>query len=204
MNTLTEFHLDALAEIFNVGAGRAALSLSEIVGDEVHLTVPSVEIIKSDKVCLTSLALNNGRFGAVSQHFNGPFSAEATLLITEDHALEIVRDMMGSQVSAEQLAEFEHEAMCELGNIILNACLSAMADMLNITLEGSLPDYEVASSDELLQRFGKNADQSYMLILHIDLVIQKRCAEGKLVFLLSSGSLNNLAEQIKQFIGNLE
>lgn len=203
MNSLTEIHLDALAEIFNVGAGRAAFSLSEIVGDEVRLSVPSVEIIKSDKVCLASLALNNGRFGRVSQHFTGPFKAEATLLFTEQHALEIVRDMMGSQISAEQLAEFEHEAMCELGNIILNACLSAMADMLNIALESSLPDYDVASADELLQRFCQDVDQAYMLILHINLVIEKRHVEGKLIFLLSSASLNNLAEHIKRFIGEL-
>lgn len=203
MNTLTEIHLDALAEIFNVGAGRAAFSLSEIVGDEVHLTVPSVEIIKSDKVCLASLSVNSGRFGTVSQHFSGPFNAEATLLFSEQHALEIVRDMMGSQINAEQLAEFEHEAMCELGNIILNACLSAIADMLNIAFESSLPVYEVASADELLQRFDQDTGQIYMLILHIDMVIEKRHAEGKLIFLLSSASLNNLAEHVKRFIGEL-
>ncbi|MGR9682046.1 chemotaxis protein CheC, partial [Escherichia coli] len=40
MSILNESERDALTEIFNVGAGRAAQSLSEIVGDEVRLSVP--------------------------------------------------------------------------------------------------------------------------------------------------------------------
>ena len=127
---LTDIEIDALTEIFNVGAGRAALSLSEIVGDEVQLSVPELEVLRTREIDERVLALANARFAAVSQIFDGPFDAEAVLLFAEAHALEIVRDMMGSQMAVEDLAEFEQEAMCELGNIILNACLSAMADML--------------------------------------------------------------------------
>jgi chemotaxis protein CheC len=201
VNSLTDLHLDALTEIFNVGAGRAASSLSEIVGDEVKLSVPAVEIIKSDEVSAKVLTLSSARFGAVSQSFSGPFDAEAVLLFTEEHALEIVRDMMGSQMSIEELAEFEQDAMCELGNIILNACLSSMADMLGIALNSSLPSYMIASLAEILDRISGGADQPYILLLHIDLVIEKRYTKGHLIFLLSSTSLRNLVTHIQRFIG---
>ncbi len=203
MSDLSELHLDALAEIFSIGAGRAALSLSEIVGDEVHISVPSVQVINSEDINATTLSLNSGRFGAVSQYFSGPFNAEAVLLFTEEQALKIVSDMMGSQMSLEELAEFEHEAMCELGNIILNACLSAMADILHFTLESSLPGYRVASADEILHRLKKNSNQPYVMVLHIDLAIEKRHTTGNLVFLLSSTSLTNLVIHINQFLGSI-
>jgi chemotaxis protein CheC len=177
MNTLSELHLDALSEVFNVGAGRAAASLSEIVGDEVLLSVPSVEIRKSSDLDLSAISLDSNRFGTVHQTFSGSFQAEALLLFTEEHALEIVRDMMGSQISLEDLAEFEQEAMCELGNIILNACLSAMADMLNIPLDCSLPDYTVATTEEIFRRVSDDEKQPYVLLLHIDLAIEKRRSE---------------------------
>ncbi|MFT2612665.1 hypothetical protein ACMWPE_25085, partial [Escherichia coli] len=81
--------------------------------------------------------------------------------------LSIVRDMMGSQMSLDELAEFEREAMCELGNIILNACLSAMADMLEITLNSSLPQYLVSSPDDISARLASaQGDESYVLVLH--------------------------------------
>ena len=203
MNTLTAIHLDALTEVFNVGAGRAAASLSEIVGDEVKLSVPLIEIKKSSEADTVVLELNSLRFGAVSQQFSGPFDAQAVLLFTEDHALEIVRDMMGSQMSIEELAEFEQEAMCELGNIILNACLSAMADMLKISLNSSLPSYKIATTEEIFKGIMSSTDQPYVLVLHIDLKIEKRQSEGNLIFLLSSVSLNNLVIQIDRFLGNI-
>ncbi|MFA5016986.1 MAG: chemotaxis protein CheX [Methylobacter sp.] len=203
MSDLSELHLDALAEIFSIGAGRAALSLSEIVGDEVHISVPSVQVINVEDINATTLSLNSGRFGAVSQYFSGPFNAEAVLLFTEEQALKIVSDMMGSQMSLEELAEFEHEAMCELGNIILNACLSAMADILDFTLESSLPNYRVASADEILHRLKENSNQPYVMVLHIDLAIEKRHTTGNLVFLLSSTSLTNLVIHINQFLGSI-
>ncbi|HEY8035680.1 MAG TPA: chemotaxis protein CheC [Methylobacter sp.] len=203
MNHLSDLHLDALTEVFSIGAGRAALSLSEIVGDEVRISVPSVQVVNTEEINSATLSLNSGRFGAVNQHFSGPFNAEAVLLFTEDQALKIVSDMMGSQMSLDELAEFEHEAMCELGNIILNACLSAMADVFNFTLESSLPDYAVASADEILHRLKKGANQPYVMVLHIDLTIEKRHTAGNLVFLLSSASLTNLVAHVDQFLGKL-
>ncbi|MDO9169623.1 MAG: chemotaxis protein CheC [Methylobacter sp.] len=200
MNSLNELQLDALTEVFSIGAGRAALSLSEIVGDEVRISVPSVQVISSNDISSTTLSLNSGRFGAVSQNFSGPFNAEALLLFTEEQALKIVSDMMDSQMSLEELAEFEHEAMCELGNIILNACLSAMADILNFTLDSSLPNYTVASADDILMRLKKNTNQPYIMILHIDLAIENQRTAGNLVFLLSSASLTNLVTHIDQFL----
>lgn len=201
MNSLTELHLDALSEVFNVGAGRAAASLSDIVGEEVRLSVPSVEIRRSSEIDVSIMGSQSDRFGAVHQTFEGSFEAEAILLFTEEHALEIVRDMMGSQISLEDLAEFEQEAMCELGNIILNACLSAMADMLHIPLNCSLPDYSVTSTDEIFRRMRDDIDQPYVLLLHIDLAIERRHSEGHLIFLLSSTSLQDLIVQLDRFLG---
>jgi chemotaxis protein CheC len=207
VTVLSEIQLDALTEVFNVGAGRAALSLSEIVGEEVMLSVPSIEVLKADEVNSRVLTLKDDKFATVSQLFSGPFDAEAVLLFTENYALEIVRDMMGSQMSIEDLAEFEQEAMCELGNIILNACLSAMADMLGISLNSSLPTYAMSSPDEITTRLAEkgeeDGDSSYILVLHIDLVLEKHHTEGHLIFLLSSTSLSKLISHIQQYLNNI-
>lgn len=203
MNSLSEIQLDALTEIFNIGAGRAASSLSEIVGDEVKLSVPRIQLYQSTEINAEVLSLNSPRLGAVKQNFSGPFTADAMLLFTEERAMEIVHDMMGSQVSVEDLAEFEQEAMCELGNIILNACLSSMADILSLTLDSSLPAYSVGETDTILRQIISDANQPVMLVLHIDLAIEKRLSQGYLVFLLSSSSLKELLIHIDRFISGI-
>jgi len=203
LSPLSELHLDALTEIFNIGAGRAASSLSEIVGEEVKLSVPRIQLYQSAEISTQSLLLNSPRLGAVSQHFSGPFEADAMLLFTEERALEIVRDMMGSQLTLEELAEYEQEAMCELGNIILNACLSSMADIFSITLDSSLPTYSVNSSEVILQQIIVAADQPVILALHIDLTIERRHSEGSLIFLLSSTSLQELLSHVERFVSGI-
>lgn len=203
MNPLSELQIDTLTEIFNIGAGRAASSLSEIVGDQVMLSVPRVQLYQSSEINADVLSLNSPRLGAVKQHFSGPFNADAMLLFTEERALEIVHDMMGSQVSIEDVAEFEQEAMCELGNIILNACLSSMADILELTLDSSLPVYSVGETNAVLQQIILDANQPIMLVLHIDLAIEKRHSQGYLVFLLSSSSLQELLAHIDHFISGI-
>lgn len=203
MSLLSELQFDALTEIFNIGAGRAASSLSEIVGDEVKLSVPRVQLYQSSEINAETLSLNSPRVGAVKQSFSGPFDADAMLLFTEERAMEIVHDMMGSQVGIEEMVEFEQEAMCELGNIILNACLSSMADILSLTLDSSLPVYSVGETDTILRQIISEANQPVMLVLHIDLAIEKRLSQGYLVFLLSSSSLRELLTHIDRFISGI-
>ena len=203
LNILSELQCDALAEVFNIGAGRAALSISEIVNDEVKLSIPCIEVKKSTEINAEILPLPNERFGTVHQDFSGPFEATAMLVFSEENALEIVRDMMGSQMSLEELVEFEQEAMCELGNIILNACLSAMADMLSISLSSSLPCYTITSCAEVINTITGSTDQDYVLVLNIVFTSVKRQSEGHLILLLSSTSLTNLIRHIDRFLGNI-
>ena len=203
MDNLTALHIDALSEVFNIGAGRAAASLSEIVSEEVKLSVPALEFRKCTEFNEKVLSLDQSQLGVVKQQFSGALNAEASLLFTEDSALEIMRDMMGSHISIEELAEFEQEAMCELGNIILNACLSAMSDMLNIQMESSLPSYTVCNAEQLIQDIIDTPDQEYIMILHIDLEIERRQVNGKLIFLFSSSSLSTLRIRIDAFLNNI-
>jgi chemotaxis protein CheC len=200
---LTDIQLDALTEIFNIGAGRAASSLSEIVGGEVLLSVPRVEFYRSNDINAQMLSLSSARLGSVQQKFTGPFNMAASLLFTEERALEIVQEMLGSQVQREDLVEYEQEAMCEVGNIILNACLSAMADMLNIAFVSTLPEYSSDVPDVVIGRIISDNDNPLMLILRMNMIIEKRGSQGTLIFWLSSSSLGELIVQVDQFLARI-
>jgi chemotaxis protein CheC len=200
---LTADQLDALTEIFNIGAGRAAASLSDIVGDEVLLSVPKVEFYPANEVNAKVLSLSSARLGSVKQKFNGPFDLTASLVFTEERALEIVQEMLGSKVQMADLVEYEQEAMCEVGNIILNASLSAMADMLNISFESSLPEYSSDAPDRVIGRIVDDTNNPMLLILHMNMIIEKRRSQGTLIFWMSSSSLDLLILHIDQFLARI-
>ncbi len=198
MTELDELQRDALGEIFNIGVGRAASSLSQIVNDEVMLSAPCVMVVPHEKAAEILLGTEFRQFSTVSQTFTGPFDAEAMLVFPESNALEIVRLMVGPHMSIQELSEFEQEAMCEVGNIILNACMSSLADLLHISFDSTLPQHRFGDTEsiELLE-----GDEDHMVVLlQVDMTISQQCIQGHILFLLSVTSMVNLVSCLDQYL----
>jgi len=201
MFNLSELENDALIEIFNIGVGQAAASMSAIVSEAVRMSVPSISFIPRAEAARL-LGKNDGvpdRICGVSQHFDGAFETEAILMFPEDKSLEIVRLMVGEAVPLKELTEMEQEAMCEIGNIMLNSCVGTLANIFQRELQGSLPQYHVGTSDEILTATGSAAD-SVVLMLHIDFLLEKHQILGYVAFVLDISALHDLKEQINLYI----
>src|SRR2546426_8959442 len=149
MLNLNEIQHDALVEIFNIGAGQAAAALSGIVNEEVAMSVPSISFQNRAAAAQMLDNCEARRICGVSQHYIGAFNTEAILIFLEDKSLEFVRLMVGDAISMEDLTEMEQEAMCEIGNIILNSCVGTLANMFGSELQGSLPLYMTGTSEDI-------------------------------------------------------
>jgi chemotaxis protein CheC len=201
MFNLSELENDALIEIFNIGVGQAAASLSAIVNEAVRMSVPSISFIPRAEAARL-LGKTDGvpeRICGVSQHFDGAFETEAILMFPEDKSLEIVRLMVGESVPLKELTDMEQEAMCEIGNIMLNSCVGTLANIFQRELQGSLPQYHVGTSDEILTATGSAAG-SVVLMLHIDFLLEKHQIHGYVAFVLDISALHDLKEQINLYI----
>ncbi|MES2118025.1 MAG: chemotaxis protein CheC [Pseudomonadota bacterium] len=201
MFNLSELENDALVEIFNIGVGQAAAAMSAIVNEEVRMSVPSIRFMQRTAAArlLGSKDVPAERICGVSQHYAGAFDTEAILMFPEDKSLEIVRLMVGEAVPLKELTEMEQEALCEIGNIILNACVGTLANIFQRELHGSLPEYHVGTSDEILTASGSVAD-TVVLMLHIDFVLEKHQIHGYVAFILDISALHDLKEQINLYI----
>lgn len=194
---LNELQRDALGEVFNIGVGRAASSLSQIVNDTVLLSAPEVTLVRRQDASRVLLGSEFRQFSTVSQNFSGAFEAEAMLIFPESNALEIVRLMVGPHMSIEELSEFEQEAMCEVGNIILNACMSALADLFHIALNGTLPLHRFGDTDSLAFLGGED---QMVLVLQVDMTISQQRVQGHILFLLSVVSMQSMLDCLDVYL----
>ncbi|MBY0243645.1 MAG: chemotaxis protein CheC [Burkholderiaceae bacterium] len=203
MITLNELQHDALVEIFNIGVGQAAASMSGIVNEEVTMSVPSISFLNRAEAAMLLGGKNKldqlQRICGVSQHYEGAFQTEAILMFPEDKSLEIVRLMVGESVPLAELTEMEQEAMSEIGNIILNSCVGTLANLFQRELEGSLPVYHVGTSEEILSASGSASD-SVVLMLHIDFILEMHQIHGYVAFILDVSALHDLKEQINLYL----
>ena len=199
---LSYFQKDALAEIFNIGVGQAANSLSQIVGETITPSVPTITILHSnDQADEINMITHKPRIYAVSQDFTGGIDARAFLVFPEGKTQEIVRRMIGESVTADELSEMEQEALSEIGNIILNACMSSLSETLQADFCCSIPACHLGFADEIL--LANNTQDELLILCHIDFSIPRTKSDGYLAFLLSRTSFNALVKQVDQSLAGL-
>jgi chemotaxis protein CheC len=199
---LSDLQHDALVEIFNIGIGHAAGAMSEIVGEEVTMSVPSISFVNRADAAAMLGNTELRRVCGVSQRYEGAFATEAILMFPEDKSLDIVRLMVGDTVALRELSEMEQEAMSEIGNIILNSCVGTLANIFMQELRGSLPRYLVGTSEEILTGSGDRAD-AVVLMLHIDFILEKHQVHGYVAFVLDLSALNDLQDQVDHYLARI-
>lgn len=202
MRQLDELQQDALIEAFNVGIGQAAASLSDIVREPVRLSVLSVQFVQFLEACKQLSAGSPDRICAVSQEFSGSFEATGLLIFPERQSLEVVRLMLNESLSLQELTDLEQDAMSEIGNILLNACTSAVAQLFSSRLTSSLPSYNLGTAEDILQPHAREGSELVML-LHIDLLLEKRQLNGIIAFMLNGCAMEQLVGQVDKYLTSL-
>jgi chemotaxis protein CheC len=200
---LAELERDALTEIVNIGVSRAASSLRKMVGDQVLLSVPSIEVVSQRRAARLISEREIVPLIAVRQDFTGAFSGRAMLIFPETNSLELARAVMGDEVSAEEIAEMQHEALAETGNIILNNCLATMANMLKRSLTMTIPEVLRGSGTTLFEVSEDGGDEGLVLFLYIDFAVRRRDIRGYIAMLMDLPSLAILKELLDEFIARV-
>src|SRR5258708_32752187 len=77
---LDELEVDALNELVNLGVSRAAVSLRELVGEQVFLSVPSLSVLSKPEAAESIRGPGGRKLIAVRQAFDGEFSGRALLI----------------------------------------------------------------------------------------------------------------------------
>jgi chemotaxis protein CheC len=165
------------------------------------LSVPAVQIVTRQSA---SHLVNRGnpRLVAVQQSFEGPFSGKALLIFPEAQSLELVRTIVGDEHSLEDVIDLEQEALAETGNIILNACLATIANVLRRTMQMSLPAV-LRGDGETLFESRDGLEDNLVLFLYIDFATKKRNISGFIALLMDLPSISALKAIVHDFINEL-
>jgi len=197
---LTELEQDALTEVVNIGVSRAAASLRKMVGHQVLLSVPAVEIVTRQKAVALLGERESNELVAVQQSFSGAFSGRAMLIFPEENSLTLARAVTGDELPADELLEIEQEALTETGNVILNSCLATMANMLKRPLTMSIPQVRRGAGSTLFGETGAADSDGLVLFLYINFSVHQRDLRGYIAMMMDMPSLVSLKGLLGEFI----
>ena len=167
----------------------------------VLLTSPALELIEHNEINSLLDSSVGSVVTAIKERFSGAFQGDAILLFPEKHSLELVRSLLDEEMPVESLTDLEQEAILEVGNIVLNACLGTFTNILNCRLKIELPVLYRGSIDRILGH-GSTDTNSFYMVMRIDFTTQKKMIKGFLVFIFDKDFTATFLAEIDTYLGS--
>jgi len=195
---LTEKQRDALGELINIAFARTAASLSQLSGHRVLLNVPGVEVLAIDE--LPRFLGNSIKEEVVSVHqiFSGPVAGDALLMLNYEGAVTLTDLLSENPVHSRKLDASALEAVTEVGNILLNACLGVFGNLLKVHVSFSIPRLHLESLDQLLRSITVGVEElRYAVVVSTSFSIKESSVIGYLAIVLGVSSLDRLLKAVE-------
>jgi len=194
---LSNFQLDALREIGNIGAGNAATALATLLSDRVSMSVPILNIIDIKDVAHILGGPENPVVGilmTMSRDING-----IIMLVFEEKFLNVViRTLLNKDIDGlNNLSELDRSVFMEVGNIMASNYLNALSQMTGLEIQITPPDLCADMAGAIMSVpasiFGMTGDK--VLIIQEDFIGEERIT-SHLIMIPNLKSLNTILKKL--------
>jgi len=190
--------LDAYREIANVAMGRAGDLLARLLNAFVQLPVPEVRVLEGSNLnmALQAIAVDEA-VSTVSQGFiGGGIAGEALLTFAESSFTDIAALMMYEGDIDDTV---ELELLMDISGILIGACLSGIANQLDINFSYGHPVVlgRHVNIADLLTRSASRWKR--ILVIEIGYRIENRNVDCDLMLLFRDDSLDALNERVSYY-----
>ncbi len=204
MTSLTQERRETLQEMINIGFGRSMSSLADLLGVHIELSVPDVVAIRTEELLDYLVKVMDGveDVSLVQQSFLGEFFGEAVLAMPGLAGRELVV-MLGEDSGfqpALEMGQLEMEALLEVGNVVIGACLGQFAELLQTNLSFHPPTvlmeniHSAYLQDVLRSRPGDS------LLIQTNFKVDLRAVTGYLLILMPTDCLEWLYREVDNFL----
>jgi len=156
--------IDSFKELFNVGVGQAAGILNQMVGTNIKLEVPDLEIIRQKRNLENIEIINKEVLSAIEEKFEGVFSGKAILAFPLRSASRLVSLLIGEEIGSPDLNSAMIGTITEVGNILINALLGTIGNIFKAKLTLSFPHHFKGFGIDLID-IEEETPQEFVIII---------------------------------------
>ena len=198
---LTFNHIDALQELVNIGIGRAAGVLNDMLDSPIRLHIPEVNLLTPEQLkSELKSQFNDSVLATVQLNFSGSFSGTAELVFPTESAADLVSVLTGEALGTPDLDVVKIGALLEVGNIVLNGIMGSLSNALIEHLEYSLPTYSESNVNNF-PIFADIDENTKILLAHTCFMIEQLHLAGDIILMFTVGSLDALLKAIDLAFG---
>jgi len=161
IRSLKALQLDALREVANIGAGHAATALSQMVGETIMISVPTINVSRLEDIP-PQVAAPDEPVAAVLMHMLGDLTGRTLLVFPRRTAIRLSELLLRRTSPPDDFSEMQQSAIKEAGNILSSAYMNALSDFMGMMLLPSPPSLAIDMSTAVLStaylQFGTDKD----------------------------------------------
>ncbi len=193
---LTATQIDAIQELVNIGVGRAASVLNQMLDAPIRLQIPYVKIgtpLELQQELEVRLGIQ--RVAAVRQDFSGSFSGIAELVFPTDSASILAAMLTGEEPGTPDLDAVRIGTLSEVGNILINSVIGSIANVLQQRLDYALPTYLEDTVEKLLSA-RNSVSETTILLAQTQFSVEQLRIQGDIILIFEVGSFDVLLNAI--------
>jgi chemotaxis protein CheC len=188
---LSLLQIDALREVGNIGAGNAAIALSQMVDKKVDLSVPKASL--QDLMKVPDLVGGpETEVAGIYLRIEGDCTGSILLLIEHESAVSLSELMVKGESEHPGTQAMRRSALQETGSILSGAYLNALGQLTGLFFRPSVPGFAIdmagAIFDYVLVDLAATEDQ--VLVVETDFMVSGVKIMGHLILFPDLGSMN--------------
>ncbi|GAC16806.1 response regulator [Aliiglaciecola lipolytica] len=188
--------LDAYREMANVAMGQAGEKLAKLLNEFIDLPIPNVNLIETTELHMAMAEIShNDSVSAISQGFiSAGINGEAILIFNDSNFINMVKLLNYKQAKLDESLELE--ALMDVTNILVSACLTALSDQLNVKFTHNHPIIlgQHCGLEELLENNVSRWNQ--VLAIEIAYAIKTKSINFDLLLLFPDKSIDLMYEKL--------
>lgn len=191
---------DALKELLNIGVGRAAGSLNQMLEKPITLQIPSIKLVEASDLDKMVNQEHAQTLSSVQLPFQGSYAGSATLAFPAETAPKLVEILTGQPVMEDELNAMKVATLTEIGNIVLNGVMGSITNILSGSISYSVPTYSEFSITSLLQS-SQLESTSILLWAQTRFTVEEYNISGDIFLVFDSNRFDTILDSINATIG---
>jgi chemotaxis protein CheC len=196
---ISPYQVDILKEVINIGVGRAAGILNQMLRYHIELQVPEVKILAHRELAGETGHMGRDALAAVEMGFSGPFTGASALVFSSESASRLVSILVDDPTTLDDLDLLRIGTLQEVGNIVLNGVMGSIANILSQPLDYSPPTFEEGRFDSLVLSRSSNPAAT-VLLAQTHFSIRQVLIEGDIVIIFDVGAFDVMLSYIDRMI----
>jgi chemotaxis protein CheC len=192
--SITALQLDAFKELVNIGVGRAAASLNEMLNAPIVLEVPDVGMIDYTDLAQQleeGVCSKDANFSCVQLVFHGAFSGVAALVFPPVSAVKLVSSLTGEVPETPGLNGVMAGTLSEVGNIVINCVIGTIGNILDKPFDFALPVYLQGRLQDFIG-IQSDIQPKRILLVRTHFSVKDNHVEGNILLVFEATSFDEL------------